>query len=240
MDAKDTARRLRAACHDVTGQDITHSQALEIAARLQGYRNWHEFQQRGQRVEEVSVPRATESRDSRPFRFTSDEQETLREWARRDPSPVYDLEPLSRNQVPTHHVEVPSVGIADRDGRAGVYVTTPARDTACFSCGAYIDAGELCTRSADKKGTVAGFRYTRCRKCVPISVTPRDPETIRLERHVALLTRLSFRTRENAIVFFREIADAVPALPTYFTPELDGDRLAQKFGLHLPDPPADH
>lgn len=237
MDAKDTAHRLRAAIQDVTGQDVTHAQALEIAARLQGYRNWHELQRCGQRAEEAASPRSTDPGETGPFKFTDEEQEILAELARRDPSPVYDFEQPSPNRVPTHHVEVPGVGMANGDGGAGVYVTTPARDTTCSTCGAPIRSGELCTRSADKKGTTAGIRYTRCRNCVPIVITPRDPEAIRLERHVELFTRLTFRTRENALVFFREIAEAAPERPVYLTPELDGDRLAHRFGLRLPDPP---
>lgn len=234
MDAKDTARRLRAAIQDVIGQDVTHSQALEITARLQGCRNWHELQRRDQ---QTAPPGVADPSDLGPSEFTGEEKEILAGLARRDPSPVYDFEDSSPDRVPTHHVEVPGVGVAHRDGGAGVYVTTPARDTTCSSCGAPIRVDELCTRSADKKGTTAGIRYTRCRTCVPIVVTARDPEAVRLERHVDLVTRLTFRTRENALVFFREIADTLPTRPAYFTPELDGDRLAQKFGLRLPDPP---
>lgn len=237
MDAKDTARKLRAALQDVTELELTHAQALEVVARLQGFRNWHELQQRNETASPPRTPNGPTPENAATVELTPEEREILSDMARRDPSPVYDIEHRSPRRVPTHHVEVPGVGIADRDGGAGVYVVTPAQDTTCFDCGAAIRKGELCTRSADKKGTTAGIRYTRCRTCVPIVITPRDSEAIRLDRHVELGVHLMFRTRENALVLFRQAADAAPASHGLFSPILDGDRLAANFGVRLPDPP---
>lgn len=235
MTTKDTARRLRSALQEVTGQDISHSQALEIVARLLGYRDLHELQKREAAQDAQPVPALVPAVPK--VEFTEEEQEILAEWARRDPSPVYDFEDAGPDRVATHHVEVPGVGIAHRSGGAGVHVVTPAKDTTCSSCGAAISAGELCTRSADKKGTIGGIRFTRCRTCQPITVTPRDPEAIRLDRSVWLNVYLTFRTRENAMVFFRLISDAVPEKHSVFTAQIEGERMVQAFGVRLPDMP---
>ncbi len=237
MNVKDTARTLRTALQEIADQTISHSQALEICARLHGYRNWHECRQRELGTEETTARPVTATSDLGPFEFSDEEKALLKELAYRDPSPVYDFEAHPPHQVVTHHVEVSGVGIAHGAGGAGVWVTKLAQDTTCFSCGVTISAGELCTRSADRKGTVAGIRYTRCRRCVPIVITPRDPEAIRLDHHMALLTRLTFRTRENALVFFRVVAGMMPVGHLYSTHEIDGDQLAEHFGIRLPDSP---
>ena len=229
MNTKNHARKLRDALNAVTGLNITHSQALEVSARLQGYRHLHKLQQQESEVSTPSFPRA----------LTSAERDMLAELARQDVTPVYDFEsPFSPNRVPTHHVDVPGRGVAHRDGGAGVYVVLPSRATQCSDCGRPIAEGELCTRSADKKATTAGIRYTHCRSCVPLTVTPRDPEAIRRERHVELLTYISFRSRENAVMFFNEIQALLTIdHPLAFQTELDGDRLAQSLGIALYDPP---
>lgn len=40
----------------------------------------------------------------------------------------------------------------------------------CGRCNQDIESDELFSRSADKKGTVVGIRYTFCRKCIPFEV----------------------------------------------------------------------
>lgn len=234
MISKDTARRLRAALQDVAGQDISHSQALEIVARLEGYRDLHELQKR--EVAQATSPAPASVPAIVPkFEFTDEEQEVLAELSRRD-RVVYDIEGRGPGVV-THHVDVPGVGIAHRSGGAGVHVMRAAKDTTCFLCSAPIRAGELCTRSADRAGTVGGLRFTRCQTCQPLTITPRDPEAVRLERKVRLVVDLTFDTRENAVIFLRLIANDAQEYHPFFQQLVRGEDIAQAFGVRLPDMP---
>ncbi|MFC4456674.1 hypothetical protein [Deinococcus sonorensis] len=128
-------------------------------------------------------------------------------------------------------VDVPKYGVAHRAGEPGVFVVTAGTTTKCFECGAEIAAGAVCTRSGDKKGTVGGIRYTRCTTCVPVVFTA----DVRRAPPGELMAMLSFRTRENAVAFAQALEDL--RLPGSVTLYLDGDELALRLGVTLPDLP---
>jgi hypothetical protein len=48
-----------------------------------------------------------------------------------------------------------------------IFILEATAQLQCHQCSRVIEAGELFSRSADKKGLVYGIRYTNCRNCVP-------------------------------------------------------------------------
>lgn len=46
----------------------------------------------------------------------------------------------------------------------------------CERCGINIEPNELFSRSANKKGSIVGIRYSFCRNCMPFEETPVDVE----------------------------------------------------------------
>lgn len=62
-----------------------------------------------------------------------------------------------------------------RDGKeVSVYISRCL--IPCEQCGVNIKPNEMFSRSADKKGTIAGIRYSFCRKCKPFDKAPVDLE----------------------------------------------------------------